>query len=539
MRLKASNNPIVRLFALNAVLIAALTLCAAGTVLTAVHRVGSTAAEVDHWVEHAAVIDRIDRNIQAAISPQLDLVFKDPEGQRQRTMDLLTSVYRASSSLLISEEGHADMSASMVRHLQNIKLNSKIAIPQMGSVLIASSNPSNVTLSGGQSTLVESVSEMVKSSAALKSDLYQQQLDAAVIRDARAREMKFVALALTIAGFVVAVFLAMFGRRLRQNEQVVANQRREDLALIEESAAELRSANKRLAQSNRDLMGFAFVASHDLQEPLRKIVAFGDRLEKRAGAGMDQQSVDYLSRMRGAASRMQRLIEDLLSYSRTATKTGDMAVIQLNPVLLDVVSDLEIAIENSNAQIDLGQLPELSADPTQMRQLFQNLIANAIKFRQAELTPRITIAARRLEPTNPLAERLTLNHPHSGGWWQISVSDNGIGFDQQYADKVFMVFQRLNGRDEYEGSGLGLAVSRRIVERHQGDISVSSTLGVGTTFTIVLPVKQPTVEVQSPLLNRASISAEGSAAGSAADNQTSTVSDGAKTNAKALAEVSQ
>jgi signal transduction histidine kinase len=504
MRPLAPKNPILRLFALNAVLISALTVGSAFAVNTAVSRVGSTVTEVDHWVEQAAVVDRIDRNIQAAISPRLDLVFQDPQGQRQQTIDLMTSVYRASSSLLITERGHSDMSDSMIRHLESIKLNSKLAIPQMDSVLIASSSVSGLKLSGGANGLSKTMSELIKSSAALKSDLYQLQIDSATTRDARAKQMKFVAYGLAFSGFFVAVFMALFGRRLLQNEQVMANQRKATFALIEESAAELRVANKRLAQSNRDLMGFAFVASHDLQEPLRKIVAFGDRLEKRAASGMDQQSLDYLGRMRGAASRMQRLIEDLLAYSRTATKTGDMATTALNPVLRDVVSDLVIAIETSGAQIDLGQLPELAADPTQMRQLFQNLIANAIKFRQTALTPRITIAAKRLASTDPVAARLALSHPHSGGWWQISVSDNGIGFDQQYADKVFMVFQRLNGRDQYEGSGLGLAVSRRIVERHQGDISVTSTEGVGTTFTIVLPVKQPSIEAPNSLLEQTS-----------------------------------
>ena len=237
---------------------------------------------------------------------------------------------------------------------------------------------------------------------------------------------------------------------------------------------QLRTANRRLEESNRDLQDFAYVASHDLQEPLRKITAFSDRLASRVGDQLDERSQLYMERVVNAAGRMSRLIDDLLSFSRVGTHGKPLELLDMGSVIDDVLTDLEFTIAESNAVVSYAGLPRLVADETQMRQLFQNLIANAIKFRSPDVAPEIVLAA---EPT------VLEGQPG----WRISVTDNGIGFDQQYATQVFTVFQRLHGRDKYEGSGVGLSVCRRIAERHGGYMEASSEPGRGSTFAVYLP----------------------------------------------------
>ncbi len=236
---------------------------------------------------------------------------------------------------------------------------------------------------------------------------------------------------------------------------------------------QLRVYADRLEQSNRELQDFASVAAHDLQEPLRKIQAFGDRLSTRFSMELSEEGRDYLSRMLISAGRMRRLIDDLLTYSRVATQGKPFEPTDLNHILSEVLSDLELRIEQVKGEVDADPLPSLEADPSQMRQLFQNLIANALKFHQPSTRPIVRISA---------AKSL-------GGFYEISVADNGIGFDEKYLDRIFTIFQRLHGRQEYEGTGVGLAVCRRIVERHGGTITAKSRPGRGACFLIHLPLK--------------------------------------------------
>ncbi len=237
----------------------------------------------------------------------------------------------------------------------------------------------------------------------------------------------------------------------------------------------------KLERSNRELQQFASVASHDLQEPLRKIIVFGSRLRDKAGDGLNSQARDYLDRMINAGQRMQSLINDLLAFSRVATRAEPFAPVDLEQVARDVIGDLEVLIERVSGRVDLGPLPEIEADPFQMRQLMQNLIANALKFHRKEVSPHVTV---REEPVVG----------GDGVDCCIVVEDNGIGFDEKYADRIFSPFQRLHGRSEYEGSGMGLAITHRIVERHGGKISVKSTVGEGSKFSVTLPRKQPVPE---------------------------------------------
>ncbi len=246
-----------------------------------------------------------------------------------------------------------------------------------------------------------------------------------------------------------------------------------DITDRKRAEAQLHETMLKLERNNRELQDFAYVASHDLQEPLRKIRAFGDRLQARAGSGLDETGRDYLKRMQVAATRMQTLIEDLLTFSRVTTKAQPFTQADLNPIVRDVLTDLEIRVEQTGAQVEVGQLPSLDADPVQMRQVLQNLIGNALKFHKPETKPVVKIWG---EANN--------------GQCHLYVSDNGIGFDEKYLDRIFTPFQRLHGRGEYEGTGIGLAVVRKIVERHSGDVTANSRPGEGATFIVTLPVHQ-------------------------------------------------
>lgn len=236
-----------------------------------------------------------------------------------------------------------------------------------------------------------------------------------------------------------------------------------------------------LSRSNRELEDFAFVASHDLQEPLRKIQAFSNRLTTMYADKLDDKGVDYIQRMTAAAQRMSTLINDLLEFSRITTRGKDFVRVDLNDVLEQVLADLEIAINESDAQVHVPQLPKVSADPSQMYQLFLNVLSNGLKFRKREQAPCLTVSCDYIMIRDEL---LNVDVPN----YEIKITDNGIGFAQNYADKIFSPFQRLHGRSEYKGTGIGLAVCRRIVERHGGTISALSELGKGAIFIITLPV---------------------------------------------------
>ncbi len=250
------------------------------------------------------------------------------------------------------------------------------------------------------------------------------------------------------------------------------------------SEERLRRYAAELERSNRELQDFAYVSSHDLQEPLRKIQAFGDRLLNKEYDNLSEQGKDYVDRMLNAASRMQTLINDLLSFSRVTSKAKPFVRVNLDHVLTEVLSDLEVSIEQTGAEIIRTPLPEIEAEPTQMRQLFQNLVSNAIKFRKEGENPIISIYAKNLQRVAHLTatpgDEVT----------EIYVEDNGIGFNEKYLDRIFNIFQRLEGQ-KYEGSGVGLAICRKIAIRHGGDITAHSKPGVGSRFVVTLATKQP------------------------------------------------
>jgi signal transduction histidine kinase len=264
-------------------------------------------------------------------------------------------------------------------------------------------------------------------------------------------------------------------------------------AAIEEhkrSEQELRLYAAKLEWINRELQDFASVASHDLQEPLRKIRTFGGRLVDKYGETLDSTGQDYLNRMLNAAERMQALLDALLTYARVTTKAQPYVEFELAEVAAEVLSNLEARIEQAGAKISLGKLPTIQADRSQMVQLLQNLILNAIKFHRPGEHPVVKVYGHTLEPQ----EEESLYGIAGGPLCEIRVVDNGIGFNEKYLDRIFAPFQRLHGRTEYEGAGMGLAICQKIAERHGGKITAHSKPGAGSTFVVTLPAKQPEAE---------------------------------------------
>ena len=289
-----------------------------------------------------------------------------------------------------------------------------------------------------------------------------------------------------IAHALPVLTTAIFTTLLCQNHRNTV----ERLSHLTES---LTISNEKLEQANRELQDFAYVASHDLQEPLRKIQAFGDRLQAKFGAALGEEGRDFLARMQNASGRMQTLINDLLMYTRVTRMAQPYVPVNLSETAREVVSDLEARLTQTGGQVDVGVLPTVDADPLQMRQLLQNLIGNALKFHRAGVPPLVKVYVKPLqEQPPPASSRLVeRNGAATHRYCQIMVEDNGIGFDEKYLDRIFKPFQRLHGRMEYEGTGMGLAICYKIIERHQGSLTAKSTLGQGTTFIVTLPALHP------------------------------------------------
>jgi len=250
---------------------------------------------------------------------------------------------------------------------------------------------------------------------------------------------------------------------------------------------ELKLLTASLERSNRELQDFASVASHDLQEPLRKVRAFGDLLKSGYGDTLAGQGQDYLQRIVAATERMQTLINDLLTLARVTIKAEPFVPVDLAAVAEGVLDDLEVSIQQAGGSVEVSGLPTIDAEPTQMRQLLQNLISNSLKFHKKGEPPVVKVRSEfldgpdRNDGANPVGQKLV----------NLMVEDNGIGFDEKYLGRIFNVFQRLNGRAEFPGTGIGLAVCHRIVGRHCGAITAKSQPGQGSTFIVTLPLEQP------------------------------------------------
>lgn len=281
----------------------------------------------------------------------------------------------------------------------------------------------------------------------------------------------------------VAVFVELYRKTqqlLQQEKKLLTTNRSLQREIDERIASEekVRMLNEQLVENNAHLKSvneeldrFAYMASHDLQEPLRKIMVFCDKIQVENFT--DKEAEKYFSKITSSAKRMQSLINDLLSFSRQSLSTSDFKHTDLNLLIKDVLADLEIEIERRGAIIEYEKLPAIFAAPVLMRQLFFNLIGNAIKFHKPGVVPHVKITT---ENSNP-------------GFQQIIVEDNGIGFDQKYVDDIFLVFKRLHSHHEFEGTGVGLSICKKIVEKHNGSITAYSTPGEGARFVINLPVE--------------------------------------------------
>ncbi len=255
--------------------------------------------------------------------------------------------------------------------------------------------------------------------------------------------------------------------------------------LLKLNNQQLAAINAELETSNHDLQQFASVASHDLQEPLRKILIFSTLLRDKHNDRFSAESTAYLNKIIGSSERMRSMIVDILGYSRLSTNASSVMLTNLHEVVGEVLEDYEILIQEKGATIIVGNLPEIEANRGQMKQVFQNLISNSIKFSKPEVAPVITITSEYKSET-PDAMELE-NQPAT---CSITISDNGIGFSDQYRDKIFSLFERLNTKDKYEGSGIGLAITKKIIDKHNGIISATSEEGQGSHFIITLPLRQ-------------------------------------------------
>jgi len=258
--------------------------------------------------------------------------------------------------------------------------------------------------------------------------------------------------------------------------------------LVDERTHELKEANLNLERSNNDLAQFAYVASHDLQEPLRKIITFSSRLRERFGTLLPDGAKEFIERINNSAERMRNLIDDLLNFSRISRFDKNVIKVDLDKVLKDVLSDFDLLVQEKNAILHIDRLPVIQAVPLQMNQLFHNLVANALKFTRAHVAPEILILCRTLSE-NDIKKYPNLNAsvPH----YEITFRDNGIGFPQEFADQIFIIFQRLNEKGKYPGTGIGLALCRKIVRNHHGEIYAESRENEGSTFYVILPAQHP------------------------------------------------
>lgn len=259
-------------------------------------------------------------------------------------------------------------------------------------------------------------------------------------------------------------------------------EQKETQETLRENNSMLATMNQQLESSNHDLQQFASVASHDLQEPLRKIQIFSNLLKERT-SGILNEEKKYIDKIIESSARMKTLIVDILNYSRLSAKDSLFEEIDLEDMIRELLEDFELIINDKNAIIELGDLHCVVVNRGQIRQVFQNIISNALKFSRPGVTPRITIKSKRI------AEK-SFDAPEAanGAYCCISIRDNGIGFDDKYARNIFALFERLNSKDKYEGTGIGLAIAKKIIDKHKGLIAAHSKEGEGAEFMIILPI---------------------------------------------------
>jgi signal transduction histidine kinase len=302
----------------------------------------------------------------------------------------------------------------------------------------------------------------------------------------------------------VHVFVELYKKNymlVEQEKKLLTTNRNLELEIKDRISSEekILKLNKQLLENidqleakNKELDCFAYMASHDLQEPLRKIRIFSDRVSSKYGHELDGESKLYIDKIQSACSRMQNLINDIFTLSKISNTKEEMLDANMNQLLEEVIAEMDMMIHETNAKIIVDKIPDLQVNKSLIKRLFQNLITNSIKYAQKNLAPVIRISCK--------METVQLsNKSKPTKFCRIYLQDNGIGFDQQYAEQIFTMFKRLHANTEYEGTGIGLAICKKIVEEHQGFISAKSEIGVGTTFTISLPVEVPVPAIQKSI----------------------------------------
>ncbi|MET0300944.1 MAG: ATP-binding protein [Flavitalea sp.] len=254
---------------------------------------------------------------------------------------------------------------------------------------------------------------------------------------------------------------------------------------LQENYRELESTNHALEVSNNDLQQFASVASHDLQEPLRKIQLFSERLQSRAVSELSPESSKYLTKIAGSARRMRDLVLDILNYSKLSNNANSFQQTDVNLLLKELIDDFEVSIREKEVEVNIEPIPNIELNGGQIRQVFQNIISNALKFTRPGITPQIQITSKRLAEKSFDAET-----DPNGPFCMISIADNGIGFDDKFSQSVFVLFERLNSKDSFEGTGIGLTITKKIIEKHSGLITAEGRPDFGSTFRFILPLKQ-------------------------------------------------
>lgn len=391
-------------------------------------------------------------------------------------MDKINQSISTSNTLSFSEGSQSKLFSKLLSLIKQQQINMQNAVEKTQSNSPLPPVKSN-EVQQGEIAIKELFSQLKDKEQTINSNLVDL-----LKKSSRESQNNFIISFLISFALIVGVFLLarvnIKSQIERQTEVEQQNQRLQKA--VDERTKELSLFSEELTRSNRELEDFAFVASHDLQEPLRKIMAFGDRLDTQSDNLNDKQR-DYLQRMRGAAARMSKLISDLLEFSRVSTRGKDFQKVELNLIFQDCIDDLNVLIEEAGTKITIEEMPTIDADPTQMQQLFFNLVANGIKFSQHESDPHVSISVH--STTQP--EEIELEG--LADWITITVKDNGIGFSQEYTDKIFAPFQRLHSRQQYKGTGIGLAICRRVVERHNGVIHAISEQANGAEFSVTLP----------------------------------------------------
>jgi len=299
----------------------------------------------------------------------------------------------------------------------------------------------------------------------------------------------------------VAVFVELY----KKNHQLISQEQKlkainksleievKDRIASEEKVIELNKQLlkniEQLESTNKELDQFAFIASHDLQEPLRKIRTFSNRVVTKYKDQLDEEGKMYMDKMQNACERMQNLINDILAFSKIALSKDALVYSDMNVLLDEVLSDMDLQIQEKNAKITVGKLPKVYVYPGLIKPLFQNLINNSLKYSQKNIQPVITITGK-IEAEEDSSNKLTVKK-----YCRIQVIDNGVGFEQQYAEQIFTMFKRLHGNSEYAGTGIGLAICKKIVEEHQGYISAKASVNNGATFTISFPAEVHTENI--------------------------------------------